>query len=64
METETVLFLIWAVIMTITLVILIVILLNLKKKHDQDIQEKEYEIQDVNKQLEKKQKNHFKWVQM
>ena len=38
--------------MTITLGILVVVLLNLKKKHDQDIRDKENEIQDVNKKLE------------
>ena len=56
MEHEMGLILVWAIIMTITLGILVVVLLNLRKKHDQDIQDKENEIQDVNKQLEKKQK--------
>ena len=36
-----ILILVWAIIMTITLGILVVILLNLKKKHDQDIRDKE-----------------------
>ena len=40
--------------MTITLGILVVVLLNLKKKHDQDIREKENEIQNMNDKLEKK----------
>ena len=35
---------VWAIIMTITLRILVVISLNLKKKHDQDIRDKENEI--------------------
>lgn len=50
-----ILILVWAIIMTITLGILVVILLNLKKKHDQDIRDKENEIQDVNEKLEMKQ---------
>ncbi len=45
--------LIWAMIMTITLGILVVILLNLKKKHDQDIRDKENEIQEINLAIEK-----------
>ena len=55
-----ILILIWAIIMTITLGILVVILLNLKKKHDQDIREKENEIQDMNNKLEKKQTMSFR----
>lgn len=50
-----ILILVWAIIMTITLGILVVLLLNLKKKHDQDIRDKENEIQDVNEKLEMKQ---------
>jgi len=50
-----ILILVWAIIMTITLGILVVVLLNLKKKHDQDIRDKENEIQDVNEKLEMKQ---------
>ena len=48
------LILVWAIIMTVTLGILVVILLNLKKKHDQDIRDKENEIQNMNNKLEKK----------
>jgi hypothetical protein len=55
-----ILILIWAVIMTVTLGILVIILLNLKKKHDQDIREKENEIQDMNNKLEKKQSMSFR----
>jgi len=51
-----ILIVVWAIIMTVTLGILVVILLNLKKKHDQDIREKEDEIQIVIKKLEMKQK--------
>ena len=59
MENEMILILVWAIIMTITLGILVVILLNLKKKHDQDIRDKENEIQDMNNKLEKKQTLSF-----
>ena len=55
-----ILILVWAIIMTITLGILVVILLNLKKKHDQDIRDKENEIQDINNKLEKKQTLSFR----
>ena len=54
------LILVWAIIVTITLGILVVILLNLKKKHDQDIRDKENEIQDMNNKLEKKQTQSFR----
>ena len=54
-----ILILVWAIIMTITLGILVVILLNLKKKHDQDIRDKENEIQELDKQLELKQSRAF-----
>ena len=46
--------------MTITLGILVVVLLNLKKKHDQDIHDKENEIQDMNNKLQKKQTLSFR----
>ena len=59
MEHEMILILVWAIIMTITLGILVVILLNLKKKHDQDIRDKENEIQELDKQLELKQSRAF-----
>jgi len=59
MEHEMILILVWAIIMTITLGILVVILLNLKKKHDQDIQDKENEIQDINNKLQKRQTLSF-----
>jgi len=59
MEIETVLILIWALIMTVTLGILVVVLLNLKKKHDQDILHKEDEIQEMNDKLEQKQSKSF-----
>jgi len=55
-----ILIIVWAIIMTITLGILVVILLNLKKKHDQDIRDKENEIQDMNNKLEKKQTLSFR----
>ncbi len=55
-----ILIIVWAIIMTITLGILVVILLNLKKKHDQDIRDKENEIQDINNKLEKKQTLSFR----
>ena len=60
MEHEMILILVWAIIMTIILGILVVILLNLKKKHDQDIRDKENEIQDINNKLEKKQTLSFR----
>jgi hypothetical protein len=60
MENEMILILVWAIIMTIILGILVVILLNLKKKHDQDIRDKENEIQDVNNKLEQKQTASYK----
>ncbi len=59
MEIETILILVWALIMTVTLGILVVILLNLKKKHDQDIHHKEDEIQEMNKKLDQKQSKSF-----
>jgi predicted Holliday junction resolvase-like endonuclease len=59
MEIETILILIWALIMTVTLGILVVVLLNLKKKHDQDILHKEDEIQEMNEKLEQKQSKSF-----
>jgi len=46
--------------MTITIGILVVVLLNLRKKHDQDIREKENEIQDMNNKLQKKQTLSFR----
>jgi hypothetical protein len=60
METEMIFILIWAIIMTITLGILVVILLNLKKKHDQDIRDKENEIQDMNNKLDQKQTKSYR----
>ena len=59
MEPDTVLILVWAVIMTVTLGILVAVILNLKKKHDQDILHKEDEIQEMNKKLEQKQSKSF-----
>jgi len=55
MEHEMILILVWAIIMTVTLLILVVVLLNLRKKHDQDILEKENQIQDVTEKLNTKQ---------
>lgn len=55
MEHEMVLILVWAIVMTITLGILVVVLLNLKKKHDEDIRNKENEIQNVIKKLDTRQ---------
>jgi len=60
MENEMILILVWAIIMTITLGILVIVLLNLKKKHDQDINEKENEIQEMDKKLQKKQTLSFR----
>jgi len=63
MENEMMLILVWAIIMTITLGILVVVLLNLKKKHDQDIRDKENEIQEINFSIEKErveQQEQFK----
>jgi len=60
MEHEMILILVWAIIMTVTLGIIVVVLLNLKKKHDQDIRDKENEIQDINNELEKKQTKSFR----
>ena len=60
MEHEMILIFVWAIIMTIILGILVVILLNLKKKHDQDIREKENEIQDMINRLEKRQTLSFR----
>ena len=60
MESDTILILVWAVIMTITLGILVAVILNLKKKHDQDIRHKEDEIQDMNHKLEQKQTASYK----
>ena len=60
MEHETILILVWAIIMTITLGIFVAVLLNLKKKHDRDIRDKENEIQDVNHRLEQKQTNSYR----
>lgn len=59
MELEIILILVWAIIMTATLGILVAVILNLKKKHDQDIRDKEDEIIDLVKKLEKKQKSSF-----
>jgi hypothetical protein len=59
MENEMIMILVWAIIMTITLGILVVILLNLKKKHDQDIHDKENEIQDLDKKLGLRQSRSF-----
>ena len=60
MEHEMILIFVWAIIMTITLGILVVVLLNLKKKHEQNILEKENEIQDMNNKLQKKQIMSFR----
>jgi len=43
---------VWAIIMTITLGIVVVILLSLKKKHDQDIRDKENEINEIHHTIE------------
>ncbi len=59
MEIETILILVWALIMTVTLGILVMVLLNLRKKHDQDILHKEDEIQEMNIKLDQKQSKSF-----
>ena len=58
MEIE--LTLVWAIIVTITLGIIVTFLIKLRKKHDQDIRDKEGEILDMNNRLEKKQTNAFR----
>jgi len=59
MENETILILVWAIVMTITLGILVAVILNLKKKHDQDIRYKEDEIQALDNKLGLRQKRSF-----
>ena len=58
MEIE--LTLVWAIIVTVTLGIIVTFLIRLRKKHDQDILDKENEIQDMNNRLEKRQTNAFR----
>jgi len=60
MEHEMILILVWAIIMTVTLLILVVVLLNLRKKHDQDIRDKQNQIQDLDNRLLKKQTMSFR----
>jgi len=57
MELEIIL--VWAIIMTITSGIVVVILLNLKKKHEQEIREKDNEIQDKIINWKRNNPGHF-----
>jgi len=50
MEIE--LTLVWAIIVTITLGIIMTFLIRLQKRHDQDIRDKEIEIQDMNNEIQ------------
>jgi len=52
--------LVWAIIVTITLGIIMTFLIKLRKKHEQDILDKENEIQDMNNRLEKRQTHAFR----
>ncbi len=67
MEIETILILVWALIMTVTLGILVVFLLNLRKKHEADIHSMEESFAKTMKKSTEGQRSGVKgkvWEQM